>query len=204
VSGEIGHRDVRRLVSYARNGRERTPSPIVVDAVSLLGPSNGMALDIGAGSLSSSRHLLATGFTVEAVDPDPYTRELATELDDPRLSLRCTDIQNVRITQGKYGLIVAIHVLHLIRRDDLEVLLPSIASGLTDGGILCATFLGPRDSWAPMPWRATVLGRDELLVLIDGLDVVRLAELEYDGIDVLGRPKRWHTFRCILRKPTSG
>ena len=190
-------------MSYAREGRERTASPLLVDAVSCLGPSNGMALDIGAGSLSSSRHLLACGFAVDAVDPDPYTSELAAELDDPRLSPHCTDIQNFGIEPGKYGLVVAIHVLHLIAPDELRALVPRIASGLTDGGLLCVTLLGVRDAWAPTPWRATVLSRNELSDLIAGLEVVRMTELEYDGVDVLGRPKHWHTFRCLVRKQCS-
>jgi len=179
----------------------RAASPLVAEAVLRLGPSNRTALDIGAGSLSSSRHLLACGFAVDAVDPDPHTQELAAELDHPRLSLHRTDVQDFHIEPGRYGLVVAIHVLHLLGPDDLRMLVPRIAGGLATGGLLCATFLGVRDAWAPTPWRATVVSSDELTDLIAGLEVVRMTELEYDGVDVLGRPKRWHTFRCLARKP---
>lgn len=186
--------------SYARHRPDQTANPLLVDALSILGSSSGMALDIGAGSLSSSRHLLSAGFTVDAVDPDPHARELAGAVDDRRLSFRCADVRNISIAPRKYTVIVAIHVLHLIPRRDLDVLMPSIASGLADDGILCATFLGVRDSWAPTPWRATVLQRDEVQSLTYGLEVARLDELEYDGTNVLCQPKHWHTFRCILRK----
>ena len=188
-------------MSYARNSSERAASPLVAEAVLRLGPSNRTALDIGAGSLSSSRHLLACGFAVDAVDPDPHTQELAAELDHPGLSLHRTDVQDFHIGPGRYGLVVAIHVLHLLGPDDLRTLVPRVAGGLATGGLLCATFLGIRDAWAPTPWRATVVSSDELTDLIAGLEVVRMTELEYDGVDVLGRPKRWHTFRCLARKP---
>lgn len=186
--------------SYARHRPDQTVNSLLVDALSILGSSNGMALDIGAGSLSSSRHLLSAGFTVDAVDPDPHAGELAGVLDDRRLTFRGADIRDVPIAPSKYTLIVAIQVLHLLPRRDLEALMSSIACGLADDGILCATFLGVRDSWAPTPWRATVLQRDDVDSLTYGLETIRLDELEYDGTNVLGQPKHWHTFRCILRK----
>ena len=200
MSDERRLRRARPPVSYAEHGRERDPSGIVVEAVSHLGACNGRALDIGAGSLSSSRYLLAAGFDVDAVDPDPYTGERAAQLDDARLHVYRTDIRDMHIAPNNYSLAVAVHILHLLRRGDLDPVVRAVVDGLTERGILCVTFLGPRDAWAPTPWRATVLSRDELNALIAGLDVIRLEELEYDGTDVLGRPKRWHTYRCILRK----
>ena len=167
----------------------------------MLGRSgDGRALDIGAGSLSSSRHLLSAGFAVEAVDSDPQVAELAAAVDDPRLFMHWADIRDVELAERNYDIIVAMHVLHLIPRPDLHTLVPKIAGWLIDGGIFCATFLGTRDSWAPTPWRATVVRPDEVLELTSGLDVIRLDELEYDGTNVLGEPKHWHTLRCLFRK----
>jgi 2-polyprenyl-3-methyl-5-hydroxy-6-metoxy-1,4-benzoquinol methylase len=199
VSADRG-RAVSRRTSYAWHCRDRTPNALVVEAVSILDRSNGAALDIGAGSLSSSGHLLSAGFRVDAVDPDPHTLKLAAAMDNPRLSLQCADIRDIPITEGRFDLIVAVHVLHLIPRRDLETLVPTLAYGLTDGGIFCATFVGVRDTWARTPWRATALRRTDVLALTSELDVVRLDELEYDGVNVLGQPKHWHTLRCLLQK----
>ncbi len=171
----------------------------MVEAVSRLGRRGGSALDIGAGTLSSARHLLSAEFTVVAIDPDPYTLELAAELDDPRLTVQCAEIQAVPVADARYDMIVAISVLHLIPRPDLDTLVPTLANGLTERGMLAATFVGVHDSWAPTPWRATVLHRDEVLGLTAGLEVVRLDEYEYDGADVFGKPKRWHTMRGLFR-----
>lgn len=61
--------------SYARHCRHRAINALLVDAISILDKSDGTALDIGAGSLNSTRHLLSAGFAVHAVDNDPYTTE---------------------------------------------------------------------------------------------------------------------------------
>lgn len=198
-------RDVSRRPSYALHCRDHTPNALVVEAVSLLGGSaGGRALDIGAGSLSSSRHLLSAGFIVDAVDPDPHAAELAAALGNPRLLLQCADIRDVELAERSYNIIVAMHVLHLIPRADLHALMPKIAGWLIDGAIFCATFLGTRDSLAPTPWRATVLRPDEVLELASGLEVIRLDELEYEGTNVLGEPKHWHTLRCLFRNSGQG
>jgi 2-polyprenyl-3-methyl-5-hydroxy-6-metoxy-1,4-benzoquinol methylase len=195
-------RDVSSHTSFALHCRDHATSPLVVDAVSILGrPTGGRALDIGAGSLSSSRHLLSAGFTVDAVDPDPHVAEIAAALGDSRLLMHWTDIRDVEFAECSYDLIVAMHVLHLIPRADLQTLVPAIANWLNDGAVFCATFLGIRDSWAPTPWRATTVRPEEVLELASGLEVVGMDELEYDGTNVLGQPKHWHTLRYLFRKP---
>jgi 2-polyprenyl-3-methyl-5-hydroxy-6-metoxy-1,4-benzoquinol methylase len=194
-------RDVSWRTSYARHCRDHSPNALVVEAVSTLERSvGGRALDIGAGSLSSSRHLLSAGFTVDAVDNDPHVAELAAALDNARLLMHCVDIRDVELPERTYNFIVAMHILHLIPRSDLRTLMPKIAGWLTDDGVFCATFLGTRDSWAPTPWRATVLRPDEVVELTSDLEVIRLDELEYDGTNVLGQPKHWHTLRGLFRK----
>ena len=194
-------RDISSRTSFALHCRDHTPNPLVAEAVSALGRSAGRALDIGAGSLSSSRHLLASGFVVDAVDPDPHVAELAVALGDSRLSMHWTDIRDIELAERSYDLIAAMHVLHLIPRADLHALMPKITSWLTDGAVFCATFLGIRDSWAPTPWRATVVRSAEVLELVSGLELIRFDEHEHDGTNVLGEPKHWHTLRCLFRKP---
>jgi 2-polyprenyl-3-methyl-5-hydroxy-6-metoxy-1,4-benzoquinol methylase len=196
-------RDVWSRASFALHCRDHAPNALVVEAVSMLGRSAGRALDIGAGSLSSSHHLLSAGFTVDAVDPDPFVAELAAAQGNSRLLMHWADIRDVEFAPHSYDLIVATHVLHLIPRPDLQMLMPKVANWLTDGAIFCATFLGIRDAWAPTPWRATVLRRDEVVELTSGLEAIYVDELEYDGTNVLGEPKHWHTLRCLFRKPAA-
>jgi hypothetical protein len=143
---------------------------------------------------------LSTGFTVQAVDPDPHAAELAAELDDPRLTMHSTDIQDIPIRDRGFDVIVAIHVLHLLSRSDLESVVHELIGGLAEGGMLCATFVGVHDTWATTPWRATALRSDEMLGLMSDLAIIRYDELEYDGVNVLGQHKHWHTLRCLARR----
>jgi SAM-dependent methyltransferase len=186
--------------SFAGHCRDHPPHALVVEAVSLLGRPTGTALDIGAGTLSSTRHLLSAGFAVDAVDPDPYTLVLAAELNHPRLDIRRADIQDIPIAEGRFDIIAATRVLHLIPRRDVDTLLPKLARALANGGILCATFLGVRDSWARTPWRATILQWDEVFKLTSELEVIRHEERDYDGHTAFGEYKHWHTLQCLLRK----
>jgi hypothetical protein len=39
-----------------------------------------------------------------------------------------------------------------------------------------------------------------MLELTSNLEAIHLDELEYDGTNVLGQPKHWHTLRCLFRK----
>ena len=189
--------------SYARHSRHRAPNDLLVEAVSQSDRLGGAALDVGAGSLNSTRYLLARGFTVQAVDPDPYTAERAAGLDDPRLTVHSADIQDVPIQQQGFDLIVAIHVLHLLSKTDLDTVVHKLISGLAVGGTLCATFVGVGDTWASMPWRATSLRDHEMLALMADLSIIRYDELEYDRVNVLGQPKHWHTLRCLARRTTT-
>jgi hypothetical protein len=168
-----------RRPSYARHSRSRPPNDPLVEAVSRSGRPGGTALDVGAGSLNSTRYLLSTGFTVQAVDPDPHTAELAAELDDTRLTMHGADIQ----------------------RSDLESVVHELIGGLVDGGMLCATFVGVHDTWARTPWRATTLRAEEMLDVMSDLAIVRYDELEYDGVNVIGQHKHWHTLRCLAQRP---
>jgi SAM-dependent methyltransferase len=190
--------------SFARHCADQSAHGLVVQAVSRLGRSTGTAFDIGAGSLNNTRYLLSAGFAVDAVDPDPHTLALAAELHDPRLHIRCADVRDIPIAEGRFHIIVATRILHLLPRNDVNTLLRKLVRGLGDGGILCATFLGVRDSWAWTPWRATILQWDEVFALTSGLELIRHEERETDGLTVFGEYKHWHMLQCLLRKPPHG
>lgn len=201
MSADTSPCDYSARMSYAWHSRNREPDTLVVRAFSSVEQPDGIACDVGAGSLGASRYLLSAGMTVDAVDVDPYTLELAAEIDDPRLHAQCADIRDVPIPAGRYDLIVAIKMAHLLGRSDLEAVLRKLAGGLSHGGILGATFLGERDSWAVTPRRATVVRWDVLRNLTPDLEVLWRDELEYDGASIDGEAKHWHTLSCLLRKP---
>jgi len=194
-------RPARGEESYASLRAGRQANGLLVEAVGLLQGRAGRALDLGAGPLSDSLLLLRAGFTVDAVDNDPHTQALAAELEDAsRLEVILADIRDLRPAAGAYALIVAIHVLPFLPRGDLLRTVPAIVDGLAEDGLLCCTLLGPEDGWAGRRPRMTLLPRSEVGGLFGDLAPVVFSERTYDGTDARGEPKRWHDFRCILRK----
>ncbi len=185
--------------AFLRAGGE--PNALLVQAVEALPVRSGRALDVGAGPLNDALFLVRAGLTVDAVDSDPQTVALASALATPNLTAIHADIREVELDAGAYALAVAIHVLPFLPRADLDRVVTAIVDGLADGGILCCTLLGPEDSWAATRPRMTFLSRPELDRLLSGLERVVLDERRYDGADAKDAPKRWHVFRCILRKP---
>lgn len=191
--------------TYASLRARGNPNALLVDAVGLLEERRGFALDVGAGPLSDTSFLLQAGLCVDAVDKDVQTVSLAAEVDDPRLSVVHADIRDVPLKAGAYALVVAIHVLPFLPRADLPGVVSALVDGLSDGGVLCCTFLGPEDSWAGRRPRMTFLSRFELDRLLGDLDPIVCSERRYDGTNAKGEPKRWHVLRRICRKvPTAG
>jgi SAM-dependent methyltransferase len=186
--------------SYASLRVGRLPNQLLVDALDLLDVREGRALDIGAGPLNDTRFLLQAGLAVDAVDTDPLILSAASTLKDRRLNAIVDDICNVRIARDAYSLIVAIHVLPFLRRADLPLIMSSIINGLRNNGVLCCTFFGVNDGWAQRRPHITFLSRSEIDSLFPQLRPIEFSELEYDGADANDSPKRWHIFRCILRK----
>ncbi|MCZ0987455.1 class I SAM-dependent methyltransferase [Streptomyces diastatochromogenes] len=189
-----------RTSSYAALRPDRGPSSLVLDALDLLRRGHGRALDIGAGPLSDTRHLLQAGFDVDAVDPDAVTLRYAERLGDPRLTVIPRDIREADIPAGRYDLVLAVHVLPFLPRRDLPGVVAAIRTGLTEDGLFCCTFFGVNDSWARWGRPLTFLTRAEVHGLCTGLRAVAVTEREYDGHDAHGRPKHWHIVRAILRR----
>lgn len=196
--------DSRRtpIASFALHSRDNRPGALLLEAVSAVTSDQApgrSALDVGAGAMAATRYLLDAGWRVTAVDPDPHAAALAREFDASRFDMRCADIRDVDVPAAGFDLVAAVHVLHLLPRPDIERLVPVLVGALRVGGVLCATFLGPRDTWAATPWRATAVERSDVEAMTAGLTVLRLDERQHDGVNVLGESKHWHVIQCVLR-----
>jgi tellurite methyltransferase len=181
---------------------DREPNPLVVEALKLMPFQCGRALDIGAGAPSDARYLLQAGMTVDAVDTDPLTMRLAAGLNHPRLNAIHEDVRRTAIPPAVYALIVAVHVLPFLPRVEFPATIAAITDGLIDEGVLCGTLFGVRDGWAGERAFMKFLSKSEAVSYFAQLLPVIFSEDEYDGIDAQDRPKHWHVFRFILRKPS--
>jgi SAM-dependent methyltransferase len=157
------------------------------------------ALDVGAGPLNDTRFLLGAGLSVDAVDRDPLVARLAGAINDRRLNFVQADIRNFNIARGAYALIVAIHALPFLERDDVFRLVPRLVDGLEKDGVLCCTMFGRNDGWAACRPRMTFLSRPEVETLFRPLEPLSILEARYDGTTASDQPKHWHVMRCIFR-----
>jgi SAM-dependent methyltransferase len=178
--------------TYAALRAHGRPNPLVVEAMEHVGCRAGRALDIGAGPLNDTRYLLRQGFAVDAVDPDPLSRDMASALIDGSLNFMHGKVEHLTLEPSTYQFAVSIHALPFVARAALERVARSIAR--------CCTLFGTDDGWAVKRPRMTFLARAEVLALFAGLESIALEEERYWGTDAHDRPKRWHVFRCIFRK----
>jgi trans-aconitate methyltransferase len=186
--------------TYAALRAGSDANPFLIDALSHLPMGCSRALDIGAGPLNDTRLLLGVGLSVDAVDHDPLVARLAGEIDDRRLDFIQADIRDFNIARGAYALIVAIHALPFLERDDVFRLVPRLVDGLAHDGILCCTMFGPEDGWAACRPRMTFLSRSSVEALFRPLEPLSIAETRYDGVTANSRAKHWHVMRCIFRR----
>jgi tellurite methyltransferase len=186
--------------SYASLNRRGRPNALLVDAIGQVRERCGYALDVGAGPLNDTDFLLRAGFSVHAVDRDPHAVAIALAIGHPRLNMVQADIRDIPIAKGTYALVAAIHVLPFLPRADLPAVMSALIEGLSSGGILCCTFLGPGDAWADRRPQMTFLSRAEITPLLSALAPITFTERRYDGKNASGEPKQWHVFRCIFRK----
>jgi hypothetical protein len=113
---------------------------------------------------------------------------------------RALDIGAGPLNDTRFLLQAGLAVLPFLRRADLPLIMSSIINGLRNNGVLCCTFFGVNDGWAQRRPHMTFLSRSEIDSLFPQLRPIEFSELEYDGADANDSPKRWHIFRCILRK----
>ncbi len=185
--------------TYASIRPQAPANQLVREALGMLS-GGSRALDVGAGSLGDTRLLLDAGLHVDAVDIDRFSTDCAVRIRNPRLRALCSDIRDMDLGERVYCLVVAIHVLPFIPRDQLASVCARLAASLHGDGVLCATLFGVRDAWAQLRPHMSFVGRGEIASLFPGLSIVSCREHEYLGRDVHGSDKQWHVIRIILQR----
>ena len=167
------------------------------------GPAEGaLALDLGAGDGRDTVELLRRGYRVLAIDvePDAFMRLKARpDLVHPeRLDTMVARFEDVELPQAM--LINASFSLPFCPPECFEALWARIIAALEPGGRFAGQLLGKRDGWATKHGIMS-FGRDAARALFQGLVVEHFDEEEVDSATATGRPKHWHLFHVIARKP---
>lgn len=182
----------------------RGPRPLLLAACEELGVGQGrLAIDLGCGEGTDTLELLARGWLVVAVDTEPAGLELL------RARIPAPAAGRVRILRASFAEadLPSAHLIHagfslpFCSPQEFPTLWARIRRALAPGGVFVGQLFGTHDTWAEDP-DMTFHARDQVEVLLDGLDILRLEESERDGHAFSG-PKRWHTFDILARKPIS-
>ena len=179
--------------------KDRPPWPLLVRAAALA-PSQGRALDLGAGAGRDTSYLLEQGFQVTAVDAEPGAVALLSALPQGRLRIVQSSFEAFPF--DIYDLISAQFSLPFMPRDHFLDVFTRIKAALAPGGIFAGQFFGVHDDWnTPERTAMTFLMRAEAEALLSDLDIVELTEDDNDGHIADGSPKHWHAFHILARRP---
>lgn len=190
--------------AYYDKLRDRPPRRTLLAALDRFGttPAAALALDLGCGDGRDTVEMLRRGWRVIAVDAEPealrqlQARTLPAGSDVTPVIAR---LEEVPVPLG-VQLINSSFAMPLCEPEAFRDLWSRIREGLPSGGRFSGQWYGPRDSWVGRPG-LTFLGREEAFALLEGLELEMFEEEESDGVTPRGKPKHWHIFHIVARKP---
>jgi tellurite methyltransferase len=174
--------------------------PLLVEALAFVANKDS-ALDIGAGALNDSKHLLSIGFNhVTAVDADEAAEERSRTVDDARFSFAKSAYADFDFKKESYDLINAQYSLPFNPPETFDEFMSGIISSLRPGGVFTGNFFGNRDGWNVESSGKTFHTEESARKTLSGLELIKFQEEESDKGTALGKPKHWHTFNFIAKK----
>ncbi len=167
-------------------------------------PAGRRAIDLGCGTGRDALPLLAAGWHVLAIDPEPAALRKLEERTPrawrPRLTTRlarveATTLPAAELVNASFSLIFATSLPLLV--DHLRC----IHAALVPGGRFAGQLLGPRDSWV-LAGQAVGADWRQLHHLLAGFELESLIMEETDAVTPKGEAKHWHIWHVNARKAT--
>lgn len=191
-----------KLRGVEKNDSAKSSNPFVAKTVTQL-TGRGTAVDLGAGTLRDSIFLLGSGFQkVVAVDASPNIEELGKQLDEPRLEIVHSAIEDIDFQRYNPDLIISMWTLFFIQKKLLHDIFQKINQSLKSDGIFIFTLLGENDSWANHK-KITIFSYNELSMFLQECfpnKKIIIKEQERDGVDLSKTMKHWHVFYCSVAR----
>ncbi|MFL5754877.1 MAG: class I SAM-dependent methyltransferase [Chloroflexota bacterium] len=182
----------------------REPRPLLLRGLALLeeaGQRAGEAVEIGFGDGIETVELLRRGWRVHAIDPTPEAATLLRARLPPaaegRLTIETARAQDVAL--APFDLLWAGFAMPFMDRPSFVRFWAAVRGALRPGGGVIVNVFGIRDTWADRS-EMTFVDVDDAHRLVDGLAVLALDEIEFDGESFAGR-KHWHVFDIVARRP---
>jgi SAM-dependent methyltransferase len=183
---------------------DRPPRRTLLAALEKFGTSARprFAVDLGSGDGRDTIELLRRGWSVLAIDAEPAAIERLLKRPDlppgARLRARCERFEDASWPAA--DLVNSSFALPLCPPERFPELWARIVASLAPGGRFAGQLYGDRDGWAGRPGM-THLSRAAAERLLAGLEIDLFEEEESDGITPRGKPKHWHIFQIVVRRP---
>lgn len=195
-------RDGSHWTRYNQRQNHRAARPLLVEGMKHACPT-GVAVDLGCGAGVETRLLLATGWTVYALDGDHQSlARLANTVEmgeRPRLTTWTVDLDDLP-SLPEADLIYSGYSLPFTNPRRFRATWGTLTQALKPGSVVAVNLFGDRDSWATEDKEATFLSEAETRSLFVGLDIIHFEVEDEDGLAFSG-PKHWHVFDVIARRP---
>ncbi|MGF1511883.1 MAG: class I SAM-dependent methyltransferase [Myxococcota bacterium] len=215
LDGQTFRTDVKsRWRDYTLTTLNRAPRENLVAGLRLLSAGAKKAearsaLDLGAGAGNETRHLLAEGFRVHAIDADPFAVAVMEECARQqglaaRLTTQQATFETMTLPEASYDLVNASYALPFARPETFPKVWTRVVESLTEGGVVTAHFFGPEHGWAENP-KMTFFSEAELRALLaqHPLEVRFFEETNAVVETATEDPTRFHVFEvhAVRRSP---
>jgi SAM-dependent methyltransferase len=193
--------DTKPLPDFYEKVKNQAPRLMLVKALEYV-LHKDFVLDLGAGNLNESRYLLDQGFNrVVAVDQSSFSRDFATEVQDPRFKFTRSKIESFEFPENNFDAIFAMYVLPFISREDIQLVVDRIYKSLKQGGIFAGNFFGPKHDWGKETHQSSFYTKDEVEKMLAPFTLIKFLEKEHDRDSIDGKRKEhFHQYHFIVKK----
>ena len=161
-------------------------------------------VDLGCGTGRDTAEMLRRGWRVLAIDAEREAIERLERRPDlgpeERTRLQTQVARFEEASWPRVDLINAGFSLPFTPPEYFETVWSRIVDSLRPSGRFSGHLFGDRDGWAAerdMSFHT----REDAERLVRGFELERFDEVENDGELVTGKPKHWHVFHLVARKP---
>ena len=185
---------------YIDKTSDRPARPILVEALQYV-LHKGSALDVGAGALMDSKHMLSEGFKrVVAIDPDPAAQERAAEISSPNFTFIQEKLELAELEPASFDLINAQRSLSYLAPEEFKKGVQKLNDALKVGGIFALQIFGERDQNILPGVDMTRPTKQEIIGLFSDMEILKIDETEEEKESTLGKLKNFHEFGLIIHK----
>lgn len=161
------------------------------------------ALDLGAGALNETRHLLSIGFEhVTAIDKLPIAEETAQTLPKEHFSYVISKAEAYAFPLEKFDLVNAQYSLPFISPAYFSPVMQKIKKTLRPSGVFTGQLYGNRDEWnTPGVMSGMIFHtKEEAKNILGSFETLLFEEEDINRPTADGIMKHWHTFNFIVKK----